>query len=328
MSQSSAINSISPGALPLTSDYFEAMYASWKEAPGSLSLEWQAFFKGFELAECPRSCVSGDQAQAQSQVASLIFAYRSQGHRLAHTDPLGERLLTFSWLELSAFNLEEVDLDRVFDTGHLFGAAQRATLRDILQHLRETYCRSIGVEYIHIQDVTVRRWLQEKMESIRNRPLFPPPKQREILEILTDAEVFESFLGLRYPAQKRFSLEGAESLIPAIHAIVEDAPKAGLREIVMGMPHRGRLNVLATIFDKSYAMIFSEFEDNVLPDQYGGDGDVKYHKGFSSDHLSTDGGIVHLSLTANPSHLEAVNPVVEGRARAKQRRHNDTDLRH
>jgi 2-oxoglutarate dehydrogenase E1 component len=307
--------------------YIESLYTEWRREPESLPEVWRYFFEGFELSMCPRSCAAAEQARDQSQVASLIYAYRSQGHRLAEVDPLGDNLQSFPPLELEQFGLREKDLDRVFDTGHLAGAPRRATLGEIVGILRDTYCRSIGVEYIHIQDTEIRRWLQAEMEPVRNRPHFSRDKQLAILRLLIDAETFETFVGTRYPGQKRFSLEGSESLIPALHSIVELGPELGLEEIVLGMSHRGRLNVLANILDKSYAMIFSEFEENLIPTMAGGDGDVKYHKGFSSDHLNAAGKSLHISLTPNPSHLEAVDPVVQGRARAKQRRHRDTERR-
>jgi 2-oxoglutarate dehydrogenase E1 component len=307
-------------------DYIDALYRRWKEDPASVDESWQMFFAGFELSMCPRTCVAAERARDQSRVASLIFAYRAQGHRIAQTDPLDGAARTFDQLELAAFGLSDKDLDRVFDTGHL-GGPQRATLREIIAILRDTYCRSIGVEYLHVQDVRVRRWLQQEMEPRRNRPPFTREQQREVVRLLVDAELFETFIGARYPGQKRFSLEGAESLIPAIHTIVELAPDLGAEEIVLGMSHRGRLSVLANILDKSYEMIFSEFEENLVPSMVGGDGDVKYHKGYSSDHVNARGRGLHLSLTANPSHLEAVDPVVEGRARAKQRRRGDMALR-
>jgi 2-oxoglutarate dehydrogenase E1 component len=256
----------------------------------------------------------------------LIYAYRDQGHRVARLDPLGEAPPAHPQLALEQFGLTEGDLDRVFDTGHLGGPA-RAPLREILAILQETYCGTIGVEYLHIQDVHQRRWLQAQMEPVRNRPGYARQRKLEILKLLVDAELFETFIGTHYPGQKRFSLEGAETLIPAVHSLVELCPSLGVEELVLGMAHRGRLNVLSNILDKTYAMIFSEFEDNVIPTQYGGGGDVKYHKGYSSDHVGADGRTLHLSLTANPSHLEAVDPVAEGRVRAKQRRRGDTEER-
>jgi 2-oxoglutarate dehydrogenase E1 component len=312
--------------------YLETLYAQWKREPATLSETWQAFFEGFELSMCPRACVAAESARDQSRVASLIYAYRSQGHRIAAVDPLGGQAPSYPQLELAQSGLAERDLGRVFDTGHLGGSSDgdvaslpaRASLGEIIAILREIYCRSVGVEYVHIQDTEVRRWLQAQMEPTRNRPPFERAKRLETLRLLVDAELFETFIGTRYPGQKRFSLEGAEALVPAVHAIVELAPELGAVELVVGMAHRGRLNLLANILDKSYETIFSEFEENLIPSMVGGDGDVKYHKGFSSDHMSARGGSVHLTLTANPSHLEAVDPVVQGRTRAKQRRRDDT----
>ena len=305
----------------------DALYEQWRTDPATVGEDWRLFFEGFDMALCPRTCVAAEQARAQSKVASLIYAYRSQGHLSAQTDPLAERPANTAALELAAFGLSATDLDTVFDTGHLAGGPERETLRDLVRDLRETYCGPVGVEYVHIQDTQVRRWLQAQMEPVRNRPRFDSAKKLEILGRLTDAEIFEAFVQSRYPGQKRFSIEGAESTIAAFHTVVEMAPDLGVNEIVAGMAHRGRLNVLANILDKSYAEVFSEFEENVIPDSYGGDGDVKYHRGYTSDHVNAGGRSVHISLTSNPSHLEAVDPVVLGRARAKQRRRGDTEKR-
>ncbi|MBI5481121.1 MAG: 2-oxoglutarate dehydrogenase E1 component [Deltaproteobacteria bacterium] len=304
-------------------DLVDDLHAQWRLDPQSVGRDWQTFFSGFELASCPRTCVAAEQAGAQSRVASLIFAYRNQGHLIAQLDPLGDNRSSHPALALDAFGFTDADLNRVFDTGNLGGPA-RAPLREIIGILQETYCRAIGVEYLHIQEVQVRRWLQARMEPVRNRPAFDRQKRLETLECLVDAELFETFLQGRYPGQKRFSLEGAESLIPALHAIVELAPDLGVEELVLGMAHRGRLNVLANILDKSYAMIFSEFEDIALVESYGGDADVKYHRGFHSVHRSRSGKDLQISLTSNPSHLEAVDPITLGRVRAKQRREGDT----
>ena len=306
--------------------YVDALYEEYRRDPASVGDEWQTFFQGFDLASCPRTCVAADQARAQSKVASLIFAYRSQGHRIAKLDPLGNNPTSHPALELETFELRQDDLSKTFDTGHL-GGPQRAPLSDIIAILQETYCGSIGVEYLHIQDVRIRRWLQAEMEPFRNKPRLSREIKIEILENLIDAEIFESFIQSRYPGQKRFSLEGAESLIPAVHAVAELAPELGIVELVMGMAHRGRLNVLANILDKPYPVIFSEFEDNFIPDTVGGDGDVKYHRGFGSTHVNRAGKALDISLTSNPSHLEAVNPVVLGRVRAKQRRLQDMEHR-
>ena len=316
-------------ASPATSwnaQYIEAMYQKWQEQPDQLDPSWQMFFEGFDLAQCGRACVATDVARDQSSVASLIFGYRNLGHRVARVDPLGDGPTADPALELAAFGFGEQDLDQVYDTGHL-GGPERAPLREIISHLQQTYCRSVGVEYLHLQDTERRRWLQAQMEPTRNTPSLDREQRLEVLRLLIDAELFETFIGQRYPGQKRFSLEGAESVIPAIHAVVEGCSEHNIDEIVMGMAHRGRLNVLANILDKSYSMIFSEFEENLIPSMYGGDGDVKYHQGYSADHVNSDGRRVHLSLTANPSHLEVVGPVVQGRVRARQRRLDDTTAR-
>jgi len=315
-----------PLAVESNADYVDQLYQDWLDEPGSVSRDWQVFFQGFKLGDVPPLPVATDDAYLQSKVASLIFAYRSSGHLIAQLDPLGNNLTEHPHLALEAFDLGEEDLGKVFDTGHL-GAPQKAKLREIIAILKQTYCRSVGVEYIHIQDRAIRRWLQARMEPSRNQPNFSHERKLEILELLSDAESFEVFLQKRFPGQKRFSLEGAESVIPGFHALVELAPELGIEELVVGMAHRGRLNVLANILDKPFSMIFSEFEGNYIPDSVGGDGDVKYHLGYSSDHVNHQGKVLHLSLTSNPSHLEAVNPVVQGRARGKQVLHADTEER-
>ncbi|PWB70438.1 MAG: 2-oxoglutarate dehydrogenase E1 component [Holophagae bacterium] len=306
-----------------SADYVDELHQLWQRDPSSVSEEWRLFFTGFDLAMCQRPCVAADRANDQSRVASLIFAYRNVGHLIAKVNPLEDAPSTHPSLELEAFSLTEEHLDQVFDTGHL-GGPQRMPLREIIDFLRDTYCRSIGVEYLHIQNVHMRRWLQQEMEPIRNCPAFPPERRIAILKQLIDAELFETFTHSRYVGQKRFSLEGAESLIPALHQFLETAADTGAEEVVLGMAHRGRLNVLANILHRPYSMIFHEFEDNLAPDPVGGDGDVKYHRGYSSDYEPSNGRTIHVSLTANPSHLEAVDPVVEGRVRAKQRYRGDT----
>jgi 2-oxoglutarate dehydrogenase E1 component len=314
------------GDLLRSGDYIEQQYDKWKADPSSVDKEWDIFFQGYTLASCPRSCVAADRAKQQSSVASLIYAYRSLGHLGADLDPLNEKPPLPDFLKIEAFGLDTKDLGTVFDTGHL-GGPERSTLEELLAILNETYLGTCGVEYIHIQNRDERRWLQNEMEPRKNMPSPDIQEKLRILENLTDAELFETFLQGRYPGQKRFSLEGLESLIPAIHTVVEESPEFGVEEIVLGMSHRGRLNVLANILDKPYKEIFSEFEDIVVDKFVGGDGDVKYHKGFSSDHLNRFGKSVHVSLTPNPSHLEAVDPVVLGRARAKQRLRNDIEER-
>ena len=304
-------------------DALEDMYQRWRREPNSVEQSWQFFFQGFELGQTASGPATGVDAQRQIGIVRLTYAYRDLGHFLAHLDPLSEPRASHPLLELSMFGLSDADLDRTFDTSFL--GLPRATLRELLAALRETYCRTIGIEYMHIQDIHIRRWLQERMELRRNEPNFDRSQKLRILKSLHYAELFEKFLDNRYKSQKRFSLEGAETLIPLLETMVDKAPETGVSEIVMGMAHRGRLNVLSNILRKPYEEIFAQFEENYLPDSMDGDGDVKYHLGFSSDRINAAGRTIHLSLTPNPSHLEAVDPVVEGRTRAKQTRFGDAE---
>jgi 2-oxoglutarate dehydrogenase E1 component len=309
----------------------EEYYQRWLTDPSSVDGSWRNFFEGYDLGRELRSPagrpVDVNLARDQAAVTRLIDAYREFGHNLANLDPLKltPRRESPDQLDPAAFGLTEADLDRVFY--NRLSPSGSSTLRELIAILRETYCRTIGVEFMHIRDAEIRKWLLERMEPIRNRPAFDIKKKRWIVYKLNVAELFETFLQKNYVGQKRFSLEGGEMLIPLLDAVVERAAGQGVREIVMGMPHRGRLNVLANILDKPYGMLFSEFEGNHLPETVGGDGDVKYHLGFSADRVTAEKHTVHLTLSANPSHLEAVNPVVEGRMRAKQRRFRDSDRR-
>lgn len=308
----------------------DANYERWKRDPSSVDESWRIFFEGFDLASGTRTAAT--DTCLHMGVVDLIDAYRGLGHLLAHLDPLSPPPAMISLLDLKNFGLGDKDLDRSFDTSHFLGpvphetgAAGQGTLRELLAALRETYCKTIGVEYMHIQDPSIRQWLQERMEPVHNRPSYARRQKLRILMELHYAEMFEKFLHTRYMGQKRFSLEGAETLIPLLNFLVEKAADGGVREIVMGMAHRGRLNVLANIIGKPYTEVFSEFEENYLPNSMAGDGDVKYHLGFSSDRQSARGNPIHLSLSPNPSHLEAVSPVVEGRTRAKQSKFGDED---
>jgi 2-oxoglutarate dehydrogenase E1 component len=317
-------------AQPWNAELIEDYYHKWRQDPNSVDPTWRIFFEGFELGaargESPSSAGPPDldAARAQAAVTRLIDGYREIGHYLANLDPLklSTPLESHELLDLAEFGLTEAHLDQTF--WNCLTNPPQATLRELIAILRETYCRTIGVEFMHIRDKRMRRWLQDRMEPTRNRPHFDRKKKHRILWKLNSAELFETFLGSHYVGQKRFSLEGGEMLIPLLDAVIERSATFGVREIVMGMPHRGRLNVLANILDKPYSLLFSEFEGNP-PKTVGGDGDVKYHLGFSADHETADGHMIHLSLTPNPSHLEAVNPVVEGRVRAKQRRFKDRD---
>lgn len=314
------------GNLSLIEDY----YQRWLRDPDSVEPSWRNFFEGYELGQSFKGQTATDDAspaplqEAVKAVTRLVDAYREMGHHLADLDPLKltPRPKSHEQLELSAFGLAETDLDQVFYSK--LGTNNHCSLRELLGILRQTYCRTIGVEFMHIRDLNVRHWLLDRMESVRNQPGFDLRKKRRIIYKLNAAELFENFLHKNYVGQKRFSLEGGEMLIPLLDAVIERAGSHGVLEIVMGMPHRGRLNVLANILHKPYSLIFSEFEGN-MPETVAGDGDVKYHLGFSADHVTQKKHTVHLTLTPNPSHLEAVNPVVEGRMRAKQRRQQDKD---
>jgi 2-oxoglutarate dehydrogenase E1 component len=255
----------------------------------------------------------------------LIRAYRVRGHLEANLDPLGlTPIKPHPELDPRTYGFSEADLDRDIFINYVLGV-ETAPLRRILQILRETYCGSIGVEFMHSSEPDQKAWIQERMEGGRNHTDFTVKGKRAILERLTAAETFEKFLDKKYTGTKRFGLEGGESLIPALEQILKRGGQLGLREVVLGMPHRGRLNVLANFMSKPFQAIFSEFQGNPAnPEDVQGSGDVKYHLGTSADR-EFDGNVVHLSLTANPSHLEAVNPVVLGKVRAKQRQMGDAD---
>ncbi|HYH68979.1 MAG TPA: 2-oxoglutarate dehydrogenase E1 component [Urbifossiella sp.] len=326
-----------PFAGPYNRDLLDEVYQQYRADPASVDPTWRAFFAGIEFAGrapgAPTANAAGSawapdapDLRLQTGVVRLVFWYRQAGHLQADTDPLrSEPPPPHPTLRLENFNLSDADLDRVVDASMHFGFKGPAKLRDLIAALEETYCRTLGVEYMHIDSLDVRRWLGERMEPTHNRPHFPHRKQYRTLFTLHQAELFEKFLHTKYVGQKRFSLEGGETLIPVLDALVEQAPGLGAKELVIGMAHRGRLNVLANVLRKPFEEIFNEFEDNFLPDSFSGDGDVKYHLGFSADIPTADGGTVHLSVAPNPSHLEIVNPVVEGRVRAKQRLHNDTE---
>ena len=301
----------------ISAAWIEALHDDWLRDADSVPQEWRIYFSGFELgAETGGRVLDEAQALKHSGVQSLIYRYRDLGHLLACTDPLSPCRLEHPLLTLPAFGLEESDLDSSFSSRRFL--KPRATLREIVATMRETYCREIGVEFMHIQDPDERQWLIDRMEPIRNRPLLSRDEKLHILEKLHDAAQFELFLHRRFVGQKRFSLEGGEVLIPVLDAVVRNCPAAGIAGVVLGMAHRGRLNVLAHVFGRSYESIFAEFRDT-HDLGFVGDGDVKYHSGYSADRELSDGG-VHLTLTSNPSHLEAVNPVVEGKCRARQER--------
>src|SRR5262249_4309482 len=257
-------------------------------------------------------------------VYGLVEAYRERGHLMAHLNPLEPPPPVHPDLDYDEFGFAEADLDRVVDTAPFKGAS-RLPLRELVACLQATYCRTLGVETVQIQRREQRQWLQDRMEPGCNAPALSPDQRRDILQQLVIAEGLEQFLAQRYPTAKRFSLEGADALIPMLEALIEAGAEHGVGEMVFGMPHRGRLNVLANVLRKPYEMLVSEFEGALLAKEATGDGDVKYHLGYSHDHTTTTGKRVHLSLAPNPSHLEAIDPVIAGMVRAKQNRLRDLE---
>ncbi len=264
-------------------------------------------------------------ATAGGKVYALINAYRVRGHLFARVNPLGDDESAPNELQLENFGLSRSDLELTFPTLNIGGMPDKATLREIIAHLEDTYCRSIGVEFTQIEAPEQRLWLRQRMESTRNRPALDPTLAKRVLAKLTDAEAFEQFLAKNFGFQKRFSAEGAESLIAMLDVLIEESGAKGIDEIVFGMAHRGRLNVLVNTLGKKVRELFAAFDDK-HPDRFIGGGDVKYHLGYSSDVVTESGSKVHLTLCFNPSHLEFVNPVVEGRVRAKQDRVRRTSV--
>ncbi|UTW64222.1 2-oxoglutarate dehydrogenase E1 component [bacterium SCSIO 12741] len=296
----------------------EELYERYKENPENVDYGWQKFFQGFEFNRTSYEDGAGvvpEHVQKEFNVINLINDYRSRGHLFTKTNPVRTRRTYKPSLDLINYGLSDADMDTEFDAGADVGLG-KAKLKAIIDHLEQTYCASIGVEYMYIRDPERVNWLKEKLEPVRNTPEFNADEKKEILYKLNQAVGFEQFLHKKFVGQKRFSLEGGESLIPALNATVEHGAELGIEEFIIGMAHRGRLNVLANIFNKSHADIFSEFEGKEYEDNLF-DGDVKYHLGYSCDVTTDRGKKVHMTLAPNPSHLEAVDPVVEGIARAK-----------
>ena len=309
--------------LPLAGnlDFIDSQYRLWKSDTAALSREWQLFFEGFELCAAAEgeagAVLDRKQAFLQARVEELIYRYRDLGHLLACLDPLESCPAGHPLLDLAAFALGEEDLDRTFFTPHP-AQSNQATLREILSMLRETYCGTVGVEYMHMQDPAERLWLQQRMEPVRNRPALGGEEKQRILDKLAQVTWFDRFLHNRYPGQKRFSIDGAEVIIALLDELVRHAAENDCREVILGMAHRGRLSVQANLLGKPTAAIFCEFEDNYDPDDLVGSGDVKYHNGYAAEVEIAPGRRVRMLLVHNPSHLEAVDPVVEGIARARQ----------
>ncbi|MGZ8920990.1 MAG: 2-oxoglutarate dehydrogenase E1 subunit family protein, partial [Limisphaerales bacterium] len=338
-----------PGTINLA--FVEDLYASYLRDPLSVTADWQEYFSqirnGDGAAEAllepnfPRTSifnpagaapaaegfrrteVEEESTHLQDRVDQLIRAYRICGHLIAQIDPLGLPRPVPPELDPAHYGFTEADMERRFscETMHCRGFL---TLRQIIERLRNTYCRSIGVEYMHIDDLKIRGWLQERMEPTENRIEISRKEQLRILTRLTDAVTFEEFIRKKFIGAKSFSLEGSESLIPLLDLAIEKAGDQGVHEIVLGMAHRGRLNVLCNIMGKSPGEIFREFAE-LDAQAYSGSGDVKYHKGYSNDWRTLSKKTVHISLCFNPSHLEFVNPVALGRMRAKQDRVGDNE---
>lgn len=324
--------------------YLEALYERYLVDPSSLPERWRNYFATLPQVsgirqEVPHAEIRNhfreytlnasrpiDQRQAereslaehdrkQVRVLQLINAYRFLGHLNAKVNPLGQpHPVDVPELTLDHHELTDGDLDTLFNTGSLL-APTEMTLRQIFTQIKETYCGAVGIEYMHIPDTEQKRWIQQRVESVRCNPEYTRSQRRYIYDRLTAAETLERYLHAQYVGQKRFSLEGAESLIPLLDSLIQDAGAAGVREIAIGMAHRGRLNTLVNILGKSPAMLFREFEGKADPKHRTGD--VKYHMGYSSD-MNTPGGPIHVALAFNPSHLEIVGPVVEGSVRARQ----------
>lgn len=309
--------------------YIDSLYKSFQQDPGSVDQGWRLFFEGFEFAQqgnghAPsRAQPIGTSADAIKEfgVMSIIHGFRNRGHLLSTTNPIRQRRDRRPHLDLADYNLTEADLGKPFTAGMEINMPE-STLEEILQRLRLIYCGDIGFEYAHIENFQKRMWLRDQIENRKgllsgdDYGLSLETKKR-ILEKLNGAVVFERFLHTKYVGQKRFSLEGGETTIAALDEIIQSGAAAGVEEFIFGMAHRGRLNVLANILGKTYDQIFNEFEGNMNPEQSFGDGDVKYHLGFSSQVEGPAGKTLHLKLVPNPSHLESVNPVVEGFSRAK-----------
>jgi 2-oxoglutarate dehydrogenase E1 component len=317
----------------------DELYRAYQQDPSSVDVSWQHFFKGYDFSltwaenghtngngnghTSPNDLVDVEHSVKEVSVASLIKAYRSRGHLLSRTNPIRPRKDRNPRLNLKDYGLNDNDLGTVFESGNLLGIGP-ATLRDIMKALEKIYAGTIGFEYMYIREIEVKNWLRNKIE--KEALVFDPTTEEKtrILEKLNEAVVLENFLHTKFLGQKRFSLEGGEASIPALDAIINTAAELGTEQVMIGMAHRGRLNVLANIMHKSYEELFSGFE-GIVPEDLHGDGDVKYHLGYSSEHVTPTGKSISLKLAPNPSHLEAVNPVVEGFVRASIDAHYDGD---
>jgi 2-oxoglutarate dehydrogenase E1 component len=304
----------------------EDLYQQYTQQKDSVDLGWQKFFEGFDFAQqrfpmLPETAATGgvevpEKVKKEFAVLNLINLYRSSGHLYTETNPVRKRREYKPTLDdIQMIGLAESDMDTVFEAGREINTGP-AKLRDIIKFLKQTYCGTVGVEYKYIRNAKISDWLQQRMESAKNQPNLALEEKRHLLHMISKAVLFENFLHTKFVGQKRFSLEGAEAMIPALDAIIYRGAELGIEEFVIGMAHRGRLNVLANIMGKTYQDIFNEFEGKEYEDSLY-DGDVKYHMGYSTNVITKEGKKVHLSLTPNPSHLETVAAVVQGISRAK-----------
>ena len=294
----------------------EALYQQYRQNPDSVDPSWQLFFQGFEFSKSDFGASEmPENMPKEFRVINLINGYRSRGHLFTRTNPVRERRKYAPTLDIANFDLEAADLQTVFQAGEEVGLGP-ATLQAIIDHLEETYCQSIGIEYTYIRHPKRVDWIRDRIE-VKNRAQFSTDERKHILNKVNQATVFEQFLQKKFVGQKRFSVEGGEALIPALDSLIEEGVKTGVKEVVIGMAHRGRLNTLAHIFGKPYREIFAEFEGKDFDDEGVFDGDVKYHLGCTQKVTADSGAEVNLTLCPNPSHLEAVNPVVEGLSRSK-----------
>ena len=322
--------------------FVEKLYFDYLADPSAVDATWRAYFDVLPRVPPPPDgpfaarpspgaaplfqdgALAAAQAESlQQRVDRLVEAYRERGHVHARLDPLGLERRNTEAISLAAFGLTEADLDREALAATRAGATVTTTIRELRARLSETYCRTLGVELAHLNDAELRWWLQERMERTRNHITLTPDVERFLLRKLTEAELFEQFVGTRFLGAKRFSLEGAEGLVPLLELVIDRAVGHGVKDIAIGMAHRGRLNVLANILGKPVKEIFAEFRDRAIVS--GGAGDVKYHLGYHGTHATIEGAPVKVSLAFNPSHLEWINTVVQGKARARQDRYKDLD---
>lgn len=314
--------------------YFAELYEKYKQDPDSIEPSWRAFFQGYDFGSetfgINGQVIDGVTTQVpehvlkEFQVVKLIDGYRTRGHLFTKTNPVRKRRKYAPTLDIENFGLDNSDLDTIFNAGDILGIGPQ-TLREIRKHLEAIYCDSIGIEYMYIRKPQEIQWIQNKLNQNDNHGEFSVVEKKHILRKLNEAVSFENFLHTKYVGQKRFSLEGNESLIPALDALIEKAASYGVKEFVMGMAHRGRLNTLTNIFGKSAKDIFSEFDGKDYEEEVF-DGDVKYHLGWTSDRLTDNGNRINLSIAPNPSHLETVGSVVEGITRAKQDQYYSDDF--